>query len=298
MLVLSRARVFARVSLLVLLSVIVAFASGWFLSGGKTPFLDPSFSADAKRVLEQELARQQKIVDDAVSSSSANLDALAIELGRLQAKIMRVEALGGRLSQMAGVDEGEFDFSRAPAAGGPYSPSYQQTSDLPIFLDQLREISGRIADREQQLEMLSQYIIDDDIREEIHPEGWPIDGGWISSSFGYRNDPFTGKREFHKGLDFAHKLGSKIVSVAAGVVTWSGPKHGYGNLIEIDHGNGYKTRYGHNAECYVKVGQFVKKKQAIAAMGSTGRSTGPHVHFEVIHQGKPVNPSPFLTASR
>ena len=120
----------------------------------------------------------------------------------------------------------------------------------------------------------------------------------MSSGYGLRTDPFTGKKEYHKGIDFAHRDGTRIMSVGAGVVTWSGPRHGYGNLVEIDHGNGYKTRYAHNRKCLVKVGEFVKKSQQISTMGSTGRSTGPHVHFEVLQNGKTVNPSQFLTASR
>jgi murein DD-endopeptidase MepM/ murein hydrolase activator NlpD len=130
------------------------------------------------------------------------------------------------------------------------------------------------------------------------PAGRPITSGWLSSYFGIRTDPFTGKKERHKGLDFAGKLGSDVVAVASGVVTWAGRRYGYGNLVEINHGNGYSTRYGHNDKITVKVGDAVKKGQIIAKMGSTGRSTGPHVHFEVLHKGKQVDPMSYIKTAR
>jgi murein DD-endopeptidase MepM/ murein hydrolase activator NlpD len=132
------------------------------------------------------------------------------------------------------------------------------------------------------------------LSERVTPSGRPVEEGWLSSRYGKRNDPFTGKQDFHKGLDFAGKKGSEVIAVGDGVVSWAGVKSGYGKLIEINHGNGYATRYGHNQSNLVKIGDTVKKGQQIALMGSTGRSTGPHVHFEVLHDGKAVNPSKFV----
>ena len=135
------------------------------------------------------------------------------------------------------------------------------------------------------------------LQAEVMPAGRPVTHGWLSSYFGMRTDPFTGHRAFHTGLDFAGKLGSDVVAVAAGVVTYAGKRSGYGNLVEINHGNGYSTRYGHNSKILVNVGQTIKKGQVIAKMGSTGRSTGPHVHFEVLINGHAVNPKKYIQAS-
>ena len=136
------------------------------------------------------------------------------------------------------------------------------------------------------------------LENEVFPAGRPVEKGWISSYYGMRSDPFTGRPEFHKGMDFAGKQGSDIVAVGGGMVTWAGKRYGYGNMVEITHGNGYVTRYGHLEKIVVEVGQAVKKGQLIATLGSTGRSTGPHVHFEVIENGKTVNPLKFIQASR
>ncbi|HEY9050177.1 MAG TPA: M23 family metallopeptidase, partial [Gammaproteobacteria bacterium] len=122
----------------------------------------------------------------------------------------------------------------------------------------------------------------------------PITRGWISSYYGMRTNPFTGKLQFHKGMDFASKSGSEVQAVAGGVITWSGKRYNYGNMVEVNHGNGYVTRYAHNKENLVKVGDTVKKGQAVASMGSTGRSTGPHVHFEVLKDGRQINPLKFV----
>ena len=133
-----------------------------------------------------------------------------------------------------------------------------------------------------------------ELKEEIHPEGRPVTTGYISSYFGERADPFDGREAFHKGVDFAGALGSDVVAVAAGVVTWAGERSGYGKLIEINHGDGYATRYAHNSRTLVSVGQTVKRGEAVALMGSTGHSTGPHVHFEVLHNGRQVDPLSFI----
>ena len=128
----------------------------------------------------------------------------------------------------------------------------------------------------------------------MYPAGRPVQQGWLSSYYGWRTNPFGGNQQFHKGIDFAGKENSEIVAVGGGVVTYSGKRYGYGNLVEITHGNGYITRYGHNKKNLVREGETVKKGQAIALMGSTGRSTGPHVHFEVIKDGKKIDPAKFI----
>ncbi len=158
------------------------------------------------------------------------------------------------------------------------------------------KLAAQVEDRAQQLSLLESMLMTRGLEKEVLPEGRPITSGWLSSYFGMRTDPFTGRQERHKGVDFAGKAGSDVVAVAAGVVTWAGRRFGYGQLVEINHGNGYTTRYGHNQKIKVQVGDAVKKGQALALMGSTGRSTGPHVHFEVLRDGKPVDPMQYISA--
>jgi murein DD-endopeptidase MepM/ murein hydrolase activator NlpD len=128
----------------------------------------------------------------------------------------------------------------------------------------------------------------------VKPSGRPVREGYISSYFGERMDPFNGEEAMHKGVDFATDAGADVLAVASGIVTWSGPREGYGNLVEINHGNGYTTRYAHNAQTLVSVGDTVERGQAVAVVGSTGRSTGPHVHFEVLRDGTQINPMAFV----
>jgi murein DD-endopeptidase MepM/ murein hydrolase activator NlpD len=248
--------------------------------------------------MQQQLDQQQSQVSHAIALSEENMNALALQLGKLQAHVLRLDALGQRLTKMAKLDKGEFDFDHAPALGGPESGYEQQTMPVENFMQTLDDLSQQLADREQQLTVLETMLMNRNLLAEVYPTGRPVKGGWLSSHYGMRTDPFTGRREFHKGIDFAGKAGSEVVAVAAGVVTWAGERYGYGNLVEVTHGNGYATRYGHNRKILVKVGDKVVKNQILAKMGSSGRSTGPHVHFEVYHNGKPVNPSKYIRASR
>ncbi|MFQ3230475.1 M23 family metallopeptidase [Reinekea sp.] len=220
------------------------------------------------------------------------INALRIRLAELQARLTRIDALGERLVDVANLDEGEFDFSMPPAVGGPESSSVE--ANPPDFVDVLNELGLQIENREQQLRVLNSLLGDRKIQSETFVAGRPISKGWMSSRYGYRNDPFNGNLAWHDGVDFAGKDGSTIVSVASGVVTWAGERYGYGNLVEINHGNGYVTRYAHAKEVLVEVGDVIKKADVIALMGSTGRSTGPHVHFEVLLQGKSVDPAKYI----
>ena len=220
------------------------------------------------------------------------INALRIRLAELQARLTRLDALGERLVDVASLDESEFDFSLPPAVGGPESGGIDYTP--PDFIYVLDELASQIANREQQLNVLNSLLGDRKIQAETFVAGRPISRGWMSSRYGYRNDPFSGKLAWHDGVDFAGKDGTDIVSVASGVVTWAGPRYGYGELVEINHGNGYVTRYAHCKEILVEVGDVVKKSDIIALMGSTGRSTGPHVHFEVLLNGKSVDPAKYI----
>ena len=197
---------------------------------------------------------------------------------------------------MAKLDKGEFDFDQPPAQGGPVGGMGLQTQDQMNLLTGMDELVKQLEDREQQLSVLETMMLHSNLQKQVFPAGRPVNSGWTSSYFGIRNDPFTGKRAPHDGVDFAGKLGSDIVTVGAGVVTWSGDRYGYGKLVEIDHGNGYVTRYAHSKDILVKVGEKVDKGQVVAHMGSSGRSTGPHVHFEVLRNGRAVNPARYISS--
>lgn len=247
---------------------------------------------------KQEIAQQQQQLEGARENAQARLNALSLRVGQLQAHVLRMDALGQRLTKMAKLDKGEFDFDQPPAQGGPASSLDEQLTQVPEFIEALDQLQEQMEDREQQLSVLESMMLHSNLQQQVFPAGRPIKSGWTSSYFGMRTDPFTGKRAHHDGMDFAGKMGADVVAVAAGVVTWSGDRYGYGNLVEIDHGNGYVTRYGHNRENLVKVGDTLEKGQVIAKMGSSGRSTGPHVHFEMWNNGKVVDPAQYIQASR
>lgn len=231
------------------------------------------------------------------------IDALSTRIAELQAHIIRLDALGERLVEIAKLDKREFDFGKIPASGGPEFPVYLEPShrpDIPGLLNTIDELSSELEDKGQKLSALENLLIERNLQEEVIPSGWPISGGggWISSLYGRRIDPFSRRWAFHYGMDFAGREGSRVIAVGSGIVTWSGERYGYGKLVEVDHGHGYVTRYGHNKKNLVKVGDVVRKGQALALMGSSGRSTGPHVHFELVRNGKPINPSMYISQVR
>jgi murein DD-endopeptidase MepM/ murein hydrolase activator NlpD len=213
----------------------------------------------------------------------------------MNARIIRLDALGRRLTEMADLDDGEFDFDTEPAMGGPEEPYLTGWAiAVPEVLAAMQSLDHDLDDREAQLAVLEGVLMGQSLEERVLPQGRPIKSGWMSSYFGRRTDPFTGKPANHKGVDFAGKAGAEVIAVADGVVTWSSKRYGYGELIEINHGNGYSTRYAHNSENLVAVGDEVRKGQTVALMGDTGRATGPNLHFEVLQDGRPVNPVNFI----
>ena len=175
--------------------------------------------------------------------------------------------------------------------------SGERISGLDIS-NSINRLSQVLSSQYARLDALQLLLLDRNLEDERTPAGWPVSSGWISSGFGERNDPFTGKRAQHEGLDFAGTKGSEVNGVASGVVTWSGSRRGFGKLVEIDHGNGYITRYAHNDELLVKAGQGISAGQIIAKMGATGRASSPHVHFEVLYKGEAVNPNQFVRQMR
>jgi murein DD-endopeptidase MepM/ murein hydrolase activator NlpD len=240
------------------------------------------------------LQQQETEIIRARNSAEDNLDVLTMRLGRLKAQMLRLDILGERLVQTSILDEDEFDFNMQPPVGGPHITSSLSAMTVPDFLGMLDELVVTVKDRKTKLMALEQIIMNRSLHERIIPSGLVVENGLLSSKYGKRIDPFTGKQEHHKGIDISSKEGSSILAVADGVVTWSGDRTGYGKLVEINHGNGYVTRYGHNKKNLVKTGDAIRKGDAVALMGSTGRSTGPHVHIEVLHDGKQVNPNKYL----
>ncbi len=243
------------------------------------------------------LNEQEQEVEDAKQEAERSVAALTLRVAELQARLVRLDALGERLTTMAKLDNGEFDFSRVPALGGPEHSLDEQrpvSSSEKEFKTVLDQLGAKIEDRQQQLDTLEALLAKRKLQSDVFLAGRPIKSGWMSSKFGRRSDPFTGRIAWHQGVDFAGKDGSDIVSVAAGVVTWSSERYGYGQLVEINHGNGFSTRYAHCKKNLVNVGDVVKKGQVVALMGSSGRSTGPHVHFEVFKHGRAVDPSTYI----
>ncbi len=246
--------------------------------------------------LEYDISKQKELIHETRQSATTEFDILAMRLGKMQANVIRLNALGQRLVKVAKLDAEEFDFQNAPSYGGPAeAESVVGIHFSSINLDGvISSLNQQLTSREAQLDVIEEVIMNRQLKSDSIPRGRPIKSGWLSSNYGMRADPFTGKLAMHKGKDFAAKEGSAVIAVANGVVTWSGTRSGFGNLVEINHGNGYVTRYGHNAELLVEAGDRVVKGQSIATIGSTGRSTGPHVHFEVLKNGQQVNPSKYI----
>jgi murein DD-endopeptidase MepM/ murein hydrolase activator NlpD len=240
------------------------------------------------------LDRQRAEVGAVRIDAQRQLDAFAAHVAELQARLTRLDALGERLTELAELDSSEFDFSLNVGQGGPEELVEGAAYAPPSFISTLDDLALRMDSREQQLEVLEQLLAERRLDEAEYLAGRPVLQGYISSPFGRRTDPLTGRLSMHKGVDFAAKAGSDVVAVAAGVVTASGRRSGYGNTVEISHADGYVSLYAHNRENLVRVGDLVQRGQTIAKVGSTGRSTGYHVHFEVSKNGRVVNPTSFI----
>lgn len=219
-------------------------------------------------------------------------DYYAKRLGQLQAESIRLTALTKKLAELAGVDTSEFLLNNLPALGGIDESGEFISPEL--FNNEISLLTERFEHQEQQLTTLQDVFITRENITSAIPQGRPVKDGYLSSTYGYRLDPFNGKKTFHSGIDFAAKEGSEVIAVANGLVSYTGKRTGYGQVIELDHGNGYVTRYAHNKKILVKTGDRIIKGTPIALIGSTGRSTGPHVHFEVMREGKKVNPYKFV----
>jgi murein DD-endopeptidase MepM/ murein hydrolase activator NlpD len=222
---------------------------------------------------------------------------MAVKLGQMQAQLMRLDALGERLSALAGLKPGEFRFTEPPGRGGAMSSIPPQDLSMPEFNRQLDQLSRQMENRTDSLGILESQLFDAKVKKKLMPTIPPVDASWSASSFGWRIDPFNGMLAMHEGVDFVVDTGTPIFAAAGGVVSYSGPHPQYGFLVEIDHGNDFTTRYAHCSRLLVKEGEVVQRGSKIAESGSTGRATGPHVHFEVRYRGVAQNPARFLQAS-
>ncbi len=242
--------------------------------------------------LQAKVAQQQTELAQAQRASQAQVNALAARLGELQAQATRLNALGERLTQMGKLKDGEFDFDEPVGVGGGDEP----VNDMPVqsLKQDLGQLEQQFSASGQQLNVLASLMFDHQLEQNSVPSRMPIRNTYITSGFGGRADPFDGGSAFHKGVDFHANVGDPVMSVADGVVSYAGVRGGYGNVVEVDHGNGYVTRYAHNSRLVVRVGDLVRAGQQVAKAGSSGRSTGAHVHFEVWVDGRVVNPRKFL----
>jgi len=244
--------------------------------------------------MHQQIAAQKTELQQVRDNAQHDISRMAIKLGELQADSARLDALGQRLVVAGKLDPAEFNFNEPPGIGGP-EKSVPPTRSLPYDLSVTMEQLGQRFDAQQtQLGVLQSLLTDRQVTTSLIPSGMPVKDGYITSRYGERIDPFTGHESFHPGLDIGVPFGSQVHAVAAGVVTYAGVRDGYGKVVEIDHGDGYMTRYAHNSKLLAHVGEHVHAGEVVSDAGSTGRSTGPHVHFEVWHDGKLVNPIAYV----
>jgi murein DD-endopeptidase MepM/ murein hydrolase activator NlpD len=274
----------AAVSIFALVAGAFMAGSHWAAGGSLGEFTLARWNEDLAEQSEQ-LARIEQDVDGQVA-------VLATRVGRMQAQLIRLDALGKQLTEVAKLKRGEFDFDQPPALGGPETAG--QGPVVPALDTMLDSMDAQIDDRRRQLTALQSLIMTRELARQIVPGGRPVESGYISSLYGQRTDPFDGNQASHHGIDFAGAPGTQVLSVADGIVSHTGTDGGYGRIVEITHGNGYVTRYAHNAKLLVKPGQTVKRGDPIALMGSTGRSTGTHLHFEVLRHGQSINPLSFV----
>ena len=238
---------------------------------------------------EAEAARSRAFVQQ-------NLNAMAVKVGEMQAQLTRLDALGERLSTLAGVKD--FRFTEAPGLGGA-APTLMPPQNLSIadFSEKLSLLSRQVENRNDMLGVLEAQLFEQAVKKKLMPTMMPVSAPYNASGFGRRVDPFTGQWAMHEGIDFLADMGSPVVAAAGGVVVFAGLHPQYGYMVDIDHGNDLVTRYAHCSKLLVREGDVVHRGRKIAESGSTGRSTGPHLHFEVRFRGVAQNPAKFLVSN-
>ncbi|HZM33251.1 MAG TPA: M23 family metallopeptidase [Burkholderiales bacterium] len=243
------------------------------------------------------LAAQEAEAERGRAFVQQNLNAMAVRLGEMQAQLTRLDALGERLSALSGIRD--FRFTEAPGLGGA-APTQLPPQNLSLadFSEKLSLLSRQVETRSDMLGVLEAQLFEQAVKKKLMPTMMPVSAPYNASGFGRRVDPFTGQWAMHEGIDFLADLGSPIVAAAGGVVVFSGLHPQYGYMVDIDHGNDLVTRYAHASKLLVREGDVVQRGRKIAEVGSTGRSTGPHLHFEVRFRGAAQNPSKFLVSNK
>ncbi|MDZ4201308.1 MAG: M23 family metallopeptidase [Gallionella sp.] len=249
--------------------------------------LNDGVRALLSKIQSEERLKRQSYVD-------SSLDAMAARVGQMQAQLQRLDALGTRLAKISGMKEEEFRFDQPPAQGGPLVALTGQQMSVAALEQQLKTLTQLVSDRSDKLMALETMLLQNQLSRKLLPSIPPVTEGFYSSNFGWRLDPFTGASAMHEGVDYMVPQGTAIRASAGGVVAYSDHHAQYGNMVEIDHGNDIVTRYAHASRLLVKVGQVVRRGEKIAEVGSTGRSTGNHLHFEVRYKGIAQNPVRFL----
>ena len=280
---------FGLFTLVVGCALIFNFITLKYAATSQNPLLQAILLADQR----QEAVRTQEIVQ-------SHLNTMAIRLGELQARVLRLDGLGEHLAKAAGLKPQELPSLRTdevPGEGGAESTMPSRKISVQEFSELLAKLTQQVDQRSDQLGVLEALLVQSSANRKFMPTLAPIINGWFSSNFGYRIDPFTGLQSFHEGIDFPANTGTDVVAAASGKVVAAGWHPQYGKIVEIDHGNGLVSVYAHASQVFVNEGDLVMRGQRIALVGSTGRSTGPHLHFEVRLNGVPQNPARFLSAS-
>lgn len=272
--------------------VLIAICGLFLVSSRSTQ--SPSDDLNRITYAKSGLQQQSQEVENLKIGTEQRLTGMLLKLADMQSQIQRLDALGARLVAEANLNPEEFSFNQVPAVGGPHMSAEVDIHSSDVLLSKMDVMLDQLQDKTQQLNALESIMLNHHINEQSRLAGRPIESGWLSSYYGIRKDPFSGLPAMHKGLDFAGKEDDPVTSTGAGLVVWAGERYGYGNLVEIDHGDGLVTRYGHSKQLNVRIGDVVTKGQHIASMGSTGRSTGVHVHYEVLRKGKQQDPLPFV----
>jgi murein DD-endopeptidase MepM/ murein hydrolase activator NlpD len=221
--------------------------------------------------------------------------ALTAKVASLQAQVNRLNMVGERLIDAADLPADQFNLRQAPPMGGPAQTSVDDSLfAVSEVLTRMSELEQDLQHEQSRFSLLESLDLNHHIGLNSQLSGRPVLTGYLSSAFGVRTDPFTGEPAIHQGVDFAGEEGSAVIATAGGIVTWAGERFGYGRMVEVEHAGGYRTRYAHAKAVNVQIGQLVDKGQQVATLGNTGRSTGPHVHYEVLKNGKQINPQAFI----
>ena len=279
-----------------------------FAVGGLGLVIDHVMNSDARAAqqllnrLSGSLAAQHQTIQTFSRDLTLNLEVSAARIARLESRLLRLDALGQRLSEYAALDDEAFDLTQPTGLGGPSSARFDAAAGFDQIIEPTEaELKNRLAlmsidieRRSDQLAVIERVLLRQQRIDDASLFGKPVAKGWVSSNYGMRTDPFSGKPTWHNGVDIAGKAGVDVLAIASGIVTFAGAKSGYGKMVEINHGGGVITRYGHHESLAVSAGDLVKKGQKIGGMGSSGRSTGPHVHYEIYKNKRSVDPSIYL----